>query len=58
MKCIPLSGSYFIPSTPEMSNKAPKIKLKGDQKHKIGNIEENNAVGVLKLLQYVVKVGS
>ena len=40
--------------TPERSNKGPKIKLKGGQKHKIDNIEENNAVGVLKLLKYVV----
>ena len=36
----------------------PKIKLKGGQKHKIGNNGANNAVGVLKLVQYVVKVGS
>ena len=41
-------------STPERSNKGPKIKLKGGQNHKIDNIEENNAVGELKLLQYVV----
>ena len=34
--------------------KGPKIKLKGGQKDKIGNIEENNAVGVPKLPQYVI----
>ena len=43
--------------TPERSNKGPKIKPKGGQKHKIDNNEENNAAGVLKLLKYVVKVG-
>ena len=36
-------------STPGGSNKGPKIKVKGGQKQKIGNIEENNAVGMLKL---------
>jgi hypothetical protein len=41
-------------STPGGSNKGPKIKLKRGQKDKIGNIEKNNAVGVLKLLQYVI----
>jgi hypothetical protein len=40
-------------STPERSNKEPKIKLKGGQRDKIGNIEKNNTVGVHKLLQYV-----
>ena len=53
MKYIPFSGSYLSPAHLE-----GQIKLKGGQKHKIGNIEENNAVGVLKLLQYVVKVGN
>jgi hypothetical protein len=41
-------------SAPERSNKGPKVKLKGGQKHKIVNIEDNNSVGVFKLLQYVV----
>jgi hypothetical protein len=40
--------------TAERLNKGPKIKLKGVQNDKIGNIEKNNAVGVLKLPQYVV----
>ena len=44
----------FDSSTPERSNKGPKIKLKGGQEHKIDNIVKNNAVGVLKLLQYVI----
>ena len=48
----------FDSRTREMSNKGSKIKLKGGQKHKINNIEENYAVGALKLLKYVVKVGS
>ena len=38
----------------EKGQKGTKMELKGGQKHKIGNIEENNAVGALKLLQYVV----
>ena len=35
----------------------PKMKLKGGQKHKINNIEENNEVIVLQLHQYVLQVG-
>ena len=37
-------GQMHIPNYPERSNKGTKIKLKGGQKHKIDNIEENNAV--------------
>ena len=33
------------------------MKLKGDQKHIIENIEENNEVGVLQLQQYAIQVG-
>ena len=33
------------------------MKLKGGQKHKIDNIEENNKVIVLQLHQYVLQVG-
>ena len=58
MKCIPFSGSYLTPAHLKGQIRGQKFSLKGSQKHKIGNIEENNAVGVLKLLQYVVKVGS
>ena len=36
-------------SAPERSNKGPKVKLKGGQKHKIVNIEDNNSVGVRNL---------
>ena len=41
-------------STLERSNKGLKTKLIGGQKDEIGKIENNNAVGVLKLLQYVI----
>ena len=33
------------------------MELKGGQKHKTDNIEENNNVRVLQLQQYVIKVG-
>ncbi len=32
------------------------MKLKGGQKHKIGHIEDNNAVRVPKLHLYVIQV--
>ena len=32
------------------------MELKGDQKHKIDNIEENNEVSVFQLHQYVIQV--
>ena len=44
-----LSAIYDVIDRPN----DPKNKLKGGQKDNIDNIEENNAVGVLKLLQYV-----
>ena len=37
-----------------MVKNGPKMKLKGGQKHKIDNIEENNEVRVLPLQQYVL----
>ena len=42
--------------TYERSTMGPKMKLKGGQKHKIDNIEENDEVIVLQLHQYVLQV--
>ena len=53
MKIIPFSGSYLTPTHLKGQIRAQN-QAEGGQKHKIGNIEESNAVRMLKLLQYVV----
>ena len=54
MKLIPFPGSDLTPAHIKGQIRGQKSSWRGVKKHKIDNIEENNAVGELKLLQCVV----